>query len=36
MAQETVYEFEWDPAKALYNQRKHGGSFDQAKRNRDR
>jgi uncharacterized DUF497 family protein len=26
----TVYDFEWDPAKALSNLRKHGVSFDLA------
>lgn len=30
MSQETVYEFEWDPAKALSNLQKHAVSFDQA------
>ncbi len=30
MSQESTYEFEWDPAKALSNLRKHGVSFDQA------
>ncbi|HEY1364995.1 MAG TPA: BrnT family toxin [Xanthobacteraceae bacterium] len=30
MSPETVYDFEWDPAKALYNARKHGVTFDQA------
>ncbi len=30
MGQATVYEFEWDPTKALSNVRKHGVSFDQA------
>jgi uncharacterized protein len=27
---ETVYDFEWDPAKALANARKHGVTFDEA------
>ena len=31
MGQATVYEFEWGPAKALSNVRKHGISFDQAR-----
>jgi len=26
-----TYRFEWDPAKALANERKHGISFDEAK-----
>jgi uncharacterized DUF497 family protein len=30
MSSETVYDFEWNPAKALYNARKHGITFDQA------
>jgi uncharacterized DUF497 family protein len=30
MAGETIYDFEWDPAKALANVHKHGVSFDQA------
>ena len=30
MNPETVYDFQWDPAKALYNARKHGVTFDQA------
>ena len=30
MSQESTYEFEWDPGKALSNLRKHGVSFDQA------
>ena len=30
MAPETVYDFQWDPAKALYNARKHDVTFDQA------
>ena len=30
MSQEVLYDFEWDPAKALSNLRKHGVSFDQA------
>ena len=30
MSGETVYDFEWDPAKALANIRKHGVSFDAA------
>jgi uncharacterized DUF497 family protein len=30
MPPETVYDFQWDPAKALYNARKHGVTFDQA------
>jgi uncharacterized DUF497 family protein len=30
MSGEAVYDFEWDPAKALANIRKHGVSFDQA------
>ena len=30
MSQEIVYDFEWDPAKALLNVRKHGVTFDQA------
>jgi uncharacterized DUF497 family protein len=30
MSQDPIYDFEWDPAKALSNLRKHGVSFDQA------
>jgi uncharacterized DUF497 family protein len=30
MTQETVYDFQWDPAKALSNARKHGVTFEQA------
>ena len=30
MNHETIYDFEWDPAKALYNARKHDVTFDQA------
>jgi uncharacterized DUF497 family protein len=30
MDPETVYDFEWDPAKALHNARKHHVTFDQA------
>ncbi|MGP0093468.1 MAG: BrnT family toxin [Xanthobacteraceae bacterium] len=30
MNEDVVYDFEWDPAKALYNARKHGVTFDQA------
>jgi uncharacterized DUF497 family protein len=30
MSSETVYDFEWDPAKALANVRKHGVSFEEA------
>jgi uncharacterized DUF497 family protein len=30
MNPETVYDFQWNPAKALYNARKHGVTFDQA------
>jgi uncharacterized protein len=30
MSDETVYDFEWDPVKALINVRKHGITFDQA------
>ena len=30
MSQDTVYEFGWDPAKALSNQRDHGITFEQA------
>jgi uncharacterized protein len=30
MPHEAVYEFQWDPAKAQSNVRKHGVSFDQA------
>jgi uncharacterized DUF497 family protein len=30
MNPETVYDFEWNPAKALHNARKHGVTFDQA------
>jgi uncharacterized DUF497 family protein len=30
MRPETIYDFEWDPSKALYNARKHGVTFDQA------
>jgi uncharacterized DUF497 family protein len=30
MNSETVYDFQWDPAKALYNARKHGVTFDEA------
>jgi uncharacterized protein len=27
---QAIYDFDWDPAKALSNLRKHGVSFDQA------
>lgn len=30
MNQETIYDFQWDPAKALSNLRKHDVTFDQA------
>jgi uncharacterized DUF497 family protein len=30
MSQDTVYEFDWDSAKALLNRRNHGVTFDQA------
>jgi uncharacterized DUF497 family protein len=30
MSDEVVYEFEWDPAKALVNIGKHGVTFDDA------
>jgi uncharacterized protein len=30
MEHETIYDFEWDPAKALSNARKHNVTFDQA------
>ncbi len=30
MSSETVYDFGWDPAKALANIRKHGVSFEEA------
>lgn len=30
MGEETVYEFDWDPAKALSNAKKHGVSFEEA------
>jgi uncharacterized DUF497 family protein len=30
MSSETVYNFQWDAAKALANFRKHGVRFDQA------
>ncbi len=30
MSGETTYDFEWDPAKALANIRKHGVSFEEA------
>lgn len=30
MGQEFVNDFEWDPAKALFNVRKHDVTFDQA------
>jgi uncharacterized DUF497 family protein len=30
MHPETVYDFQWNPAKAIYNVRKHGVTFDQA------
>jgi uncharacterized DUF497 family protein len=30
MDQDSVYEFNWDPAKASLNQRNHGITFDQA------
>ena len=30
MPQDTLYEFDWDPAKALSNQRKHGVTFEEA------
>ena len=30
MNEDIVYDFEWDPAKALSNVRKHGITFDQA------
>jgi uncharacterized DUF497 family protein len=28
--EETIYDFQWDPAKAWYNARKHDVTFDQA------
>jgi hypothetical protein len=30
MNPEAVYDFQWNPTKALYNARKHGVTFDQA------
>jgi uncharacterized protein len=30
MHSETVYDFQWNPAEALYNVRKHGVAFDEA------
>jgi len=30
MSQETAYDFEWDPLKALSNAHKHGVTFDRA------
>jgi hypothetical protein len=30
MSSATSYDFQWDPAKALYNASKHGVTFDQA------
>jgi uncharacterized DUF497 family protein len=30
MNSETGYDFQWNPAKAFYNARKHGVTFDQA------
>jgi hypothetical protein len=30
MSQDTVFEFDWDPAKALSNRRDHGITFEQA------
>jgi uncharacterized DUF497 family protein len=30
MSEATIYDFEWDPTKALSNARKHGVGFDQA------
>jgi uncharacterized protein len=30
MSRETVYDFQWDPAKALSNARKHDVTFEQA------
>jgi uncharacterized DUF497 family protein len=30
MPQDTLYEFDWDPAKALSNRRKHGVAFEEA------
>jgi len=30
MDEATVYEFDWDTAKALSNRRKHGVAFDDA------
>jgi uncharacterized DUF497 family protein len=30
MNPETVYDFQWNPTKALYNARKHGVTFDQS------
>lgn len=30
MNPETVYDFQWNPGKALYNARKHGVTFDQS------
>jgi uncharacterized DUF497 family protein len=30
MGEATVYEFDWDPAKALSNAKKHGVSFEEA------
>src|SRR5437868_4812822 len=30
MNSETAYDFQWNPAKALYNARKHGVIFDEA------
>jgi uncharacterized DUF497 family protein len=30
MEHEAIYDFQWDPAKALHNARKHDVTFDQA------
>jgi uncharacterized DUF497 family protein len=30
MSDKIAYDFEWDPAKALFNARKHGITFRQA------
>ena len=30
MNHETIFDFQWDPTKALYNARKHDVTFDQA------
>jgi uncharacterized DUF497 family protein len=30
MCQDIVFEFDWDPAKALSNRREHGITFEQA------